>query len=87
MQLGLIDLQAMLWALAAASTPSNPLLAPTKPTMRLCSKRIMIPTIEVIALATLTQTACFLLLKAQDWYHGGNASSQQVCTHETWLTR
>ena len=79
-QLGMIDLQAMIWAFAAALTPCNPRLTPTKPTMKLCSKRILLPTLEVMVLACITQAACMLLLKAQDWYHGATASAQQVCT-------
>ena len=78
-QLGVIDLQAMIWAFAAALTPTNPRLTPTKPTMKLCSKRILVPTLEVIVLACITQAACMLLLKAQDWYHDANTSGQQVC--------
>ena len=80
MQLGMIDLQAMIWAFAAALTPCNPRLTPTKPTMKLCSKRILLPTLEVMVLACITQAACMLLLKAQDWFHGASASAQQVCS-------
>ena len=79
-QLGMIDLQAMIWAFAAALTPCNPRLTPTKPTMKLCSKRILLPTLEVMVLACITQAACMLLLKAQDWFHGASASAQQVCS-------
>ena len=78
-QLGIIDMQAMIWAIAAALTPPNPRLTSTKPTMRLCSLRIMVPIVEVIVLAAVTQMACFLLMKSQDWYHGGNGLSDQVC--------
>ena len=68
----------MAWALAAALTPANPRLAPTKPTMTLCSKRILLPTLEVVVLACITQAGCFGLMTAQAWYHGGNSSSQQA---------
>jgi len=78
-QLGMIDMQAMTWAFAAALTPTNPRLTPTKPTMKLCSKRILVPTMEVIVLACITQAACMVLLKAQDWYHGASTSGHQVC--------
>ncbi|DBA85704.1 TPA: hypothetical protein ACH3X1_005275 [Trebouxia sp. C0004] len=77
LQLGMIDLQAMVWAFAAALTPTSPRLTPTKPTMKLCSRRILVPTLEVIVLACITQAACILLLKAQDWYRGASTSGQQ----------
>lgn len=85
MKLGVIDVQAMVWAFVAAWTPPNPHLSHTKPTMKLCSKRIMVPIVEVVILAVITQTGCFLLMKSTEWYQGGNGSTVQVgfitCSH------
>ncbi|KAL3146673.1 hypothetical protein ABBQ32_000901 [Trebouxia sp. C0010 RCD-2024] len=65
----------MVWAFVAAWTPSNPHLSVTKPTMRLCSKRIIIPIIEVIVLTVVTHAACFALLNSAEWYHGSRTGT------------
>lgn len=79
-QMGMIDVQAMVWAFAAAWTPPNPHLSLVRPNLKLCSKRIMVPIIEVIVLSVVTQTACFALLRSTDWYRSesGSAASIQV---------
>lgn len=64
-QLGIIDLQAMLWALAAAVTACAPRLSPTKPTSRLCSKPIIVPILECLVLAAVTQTVCVVLMHTE----------------------
>lgn len=74
-QMGMIDLQAMVWAFVAAWTPPNPHLSVTKPTMKLCSTRIIVPIIEVLILTIVTQAACFALLKSADWYRGSRTGS------------
>ena len=74
-QMGMIDLQTMVWAFVAAWTPPNPHLSLTKPTMKLCSKRIVVPIIEVLILAVVTHAACFVLLKSTDWYQGSHTGS------------
>lgn len=83
-QMGMIDLQTMVWAFAAAWTPSNPHLSLVRPNLKLCSKRIMVPIIEVIVLSVVTQCACFALLRSTDCYQGmskdGSAASIQVQT-------
>lgn len=83
-QMGMIDVQAMVWAFAAAWTPPNPHLSLVRPNLKLCSRRIMVPIIEVVILSVVTQTACFVLLRSTDWYHGrdGSAASIQV---KLWL--
>ena len=74
-QMGMIDLQTMVWAFIAAWTPPNPHLSLTKPTMKLCSKRIVVPIIEVLVLAVVTHAACFALLNSTDWYQGSHTGS------------
>ena len=78
--MGMIDVQAMVWAWAAARTPPNPHLSLVRPNLKLCSKRILVPIIEVVILSVITQTACFALLKSTDWYHSeeDSAASTQV---------
>ncbi len=74
-QMGMIDLQTMVWAFVAAWTPPNPHLSVTKPTMKLCSKRIVVPIIEVLILTVVTQTACFALMNSADWYQGSHTGT------------
>ena len=74
-QMGMIDVQAMVWAFVAAWTPINPRLSLVKPNLKLCSKRIMVPIIEVVVLATVTLGACYFLMKSTDWYEQGEASA------------
>ena len=74
-QMGMIDLQTMVWAFVAAWTPPNSHLSLTKPTMKLCSKRIIVPIIEVLVLAVVTHAACFALLNSADWYQGSHTGS------------
>lgn len=86
-QMGMIDLQAMVWAFVAAWTPINPHLSLVKPNLKLCSKRIMVPIIEVVVLATVTQYACFVLLRSTDWYHQGqDGATASVQVRTLWLS-
>lgn len=83
--MGMIDVQAMVWAFVAAWTPINPHLSLVKPNLKLCSKRIMVPIIEVVVLAAVTQYACFVLLKSTDWYHQGQDGATASLQVRTWL--
>lgn len=65
MQLGIIDLQSLLWGFAASLTPPAVLLSPTKPTFKLCSKPIIKPILECLVGAAVLQSCCIVLMKAE----------------------
>lgn len=78
MQRGVYDFVALSLGVVASARPSANRLFPTPPPSKLCRPINIILLFETQFVASMMYWGCIKLLLVQDWYKGGNGSSNYV---------